>query len=172
MGVGGLGSYATQYAKLLGGGATVVAMARSEHKLTVAKGNGADHTINVRDKGLDDVRADLDRLSGRSELDAVIECDGSVGSVRPALALIGTQGAVASVDPIGNRIDVPLFPFVGREFGLLRIVLGQLQRPHRGSRLAEAGQIKHAVTRVRFDDANETLDAVARGEVIGRAVIV
>jgi propanol-preferring alcohol dehydrogenase len=38
--------------------------------------------------------------------------------------------------------------------------------------LAQAGQVKHSVTRVRFDDVNETLDAIARGHVPGRAVIV
>jgi propanol-preferring alcohol dehydrogenase len=38
--------------------------------------------------------------------------------------------------------------------------------------LAAAGQIKHTVTRVRFDDINETLDAIARGDVLGRAVVI
>jgi alcohol dehydrogenase, propanol-preferring len=36
-GIGGLGSYAVQYARLLGGGATVVAFARSDEKLSVAR---------------------------------------------------------------------------------------------------------------------------------------
>lgn len=38
--------------------------------------------------------------------------------------------------------------------------------------LAEANQIKHTITKVRFDDINDTLDAIARGDVLGRAVIV
>jgi len=38
--------------------------------------------------------------------------------------------------------------------------------------LAAAGRIKHTVTRVRFDDVNETIDAIGRGDVLGRAVIV
>lgn len=46
-GIGGLGSYAVQYARLLGGGATVVAFARSDEKLCVAKENGAHYTVNT-----------------------------------------------------------------------------------------------------------------------------
>ena len=37
-GVGGLGSYAIQYARLIGGGATVVAFGRNQEKLNSAKG--------------------------------------------------------------------------------------------------------------------------------------
>ena len=37
IGIGGLGSYGVQYARLLGGGATVVAFARSDEKLALAK---------------------------------------------------------------------------------------------------------------------------------------
>ena len=37
-GIGGLGGYAVQYAKLLGGGATVVAFARNPDKLAIAEG--------------------------------------------------------------------------------------------------------------------------------------
>ncbi|MGZ5376577.1 MAG: zinc-binding dehydrogenase [Mycobacterium sp.] len=49
-GIGGLGSYAVQYARLLGGGATVVAFARSDEKLALAKENGAitPSTLAVR----------------------------------------------------------------------------------------------------------------------------
>jgi len=36
-GIGGLGAYGVQYARLLGGGATVVAFARSNEKLALAK---------------------------------------------------------------------------------------------------------------------------------------
>lgn len=42
IGVGGLGTYAVQYAKLLSSGATVVAFARSDEKLAIAKEHGAD----------------------------------------------------------------------------------------------------------------------------------
>lgn len=49
-GIGGLGTYAVQYAKLLGGGATVVAFAQSPEKLAIAREYGADHVISTKGK--------------------------------------------------------------------------------------------------------------------------
>ena len=73
-GIGGLGSYAVQYARLLGGGATVVAFARSDEKLSVAKENGAHHTVDTRDKTVEDVQNELRRLTVRRDVDAVLDC--------------------------------------------------------------------------------------------------
>lgn len=172
MGIGGLGSYATQYAKLLGAGATVVAFGRSEEKLKVAKDNGADHSISVADKTTDEVRAELARLTGRGELDAVIECAGSEDSVRLSFALLAIEGAVASVGLIGNRVDIPLFPLVAREYSYFGSFWGSYNDLTEVLALAESGQVKHTVTRVRFDDVNETIEAIGRGDILGRAVIV
>jgi propanol-preferring alcohol dehydrogenase len=38
--------------------------------------------------------------------------------------------------------------------------------------LASEGLIKHTITPVSLDDVNDNLDALARGDVVGRAVIV
>jgi propanol-preferring alcohol dehydrogenase len=171
-GVGGLGSYAAQYAKLLGGCADVVAFARSDEKLKIALDNGADHAINVRDKNTDAVRTELEALTGRTELDAVIECAGSEESIKLAFALLATEGGVASVGLIGNRIDIPLFPLVAREFTYFGSFWGSYNDLTEVLALATAGQVKHTVTRVRFDEINETLEAIGRGDVLGRAVIV
>ena len=48
LGVGGLGGYAVQYAKLLGGGATIVAFDRNPDNLAIAKEDGADHIISIK----------------------------------------------------------------------------------------------------------------------------
>ncbi|MFN3004255.1 NAD(P)-dependent alcohol dehydrogenase [Mycolicibacterium wolinskyi] len=171
-GIGGLGSYGVQYAKLLSGGADVVAFARSDEKLGIAKTNGADHGINVRGKDADAVREELETLTGRAELDAVIECAGSEDALRLAFALLAAEGAVASVGLIGNRVDIPLFPLVAREYTYFGSFWGNFNDLTEVLALAEAGQIKDTVTRVRWEDVNDTLDAIGRGEVLGRAVIV
>jgi propanol-preferring alcohol dehydrogenase len=172
MGVGGLGAYAVQYAKLLGAGATVVALARTDEKLALAKENGADHIINTRGKTDDEVRDALEEATSRRELDAVIECVGAEESVRLAFALLATEGAVASVGLVGNRIDVPLFPFVGREYTYFGSFWGNYNDLTEVVALAEAGQIKDSVTPVRLEDVNAHIDALGRGDFIGRAVIV
>lgn len=171
-GIGGLGSYGVQYAKLLSGGADVVAFARSDEKLGIAKTNGADHGINVRGKDVDAVREELETLTGRTELDAVVECAGSEDALRLAFALLAAEGAVASVGLIGNRVDIPLFPLVAREYTYFGSFWGNFNDLTEVLALAEAGQIKDTVTRVRWEEVNDTLDAIGRGEVLGRAVIV
>jgi propanol-preferring alcohol dehydrogenase len=59
IGMGGLGSYAVQYAKILSAGSTVLAFDRNDDKLDLAKQSGADHVINFRDKNSDDIRAEV-----------------------------------------------------------------------------------------------------------------
>ncbi len=85
-GASGLGSYAVQYAKLLSGGATVVAFARNDEKLAIAKERGADVTINTRGKALADIQNELFKLTGARKLDAAIDCVEPRKPFRPALA--------------------------------------------------------------------------------------
>jgi alcohol dehydrogenase, propanol-preferring len=172
MGVGGLGAYAVQYAKLLGSGSTVVALARSVEKLAMATENGADHTINIRGRSDDQVCEALEQATGRPEVDAVIECAGAEDSVRLAFAILATEGAVASVGLVGNRIDIPLFPLVGREYTYFGSFWGNFNDLNEVVALAEAGQVKDSVTQVRFEDVNDHIDALGRGDFVGRAVIV
>src|SRR5215510_15126950 len=68
-GIGGLGGYAVQYARLLGGGTTVVAFARNPEKLAVAKEYGADHVISIKDKSPADIGKELWNASGQGDLD-------------------------------------------------------------------------------------------------------
>jgi alcohol dehydrogenase, propanol-preferring len=118
------------YAKLLGGGATVVALGRNEEKLTLAEANGADHAINIRDRSDDQVRDALEQATGKREFDAVIE------------------------------------------YTLFGSFWGNYNDPTEVVALAEAGKIKDSVTQVNFEDVNDHIDALARGDFVGRAVIV
>ncbi|MGV0714044.1 NAD(P)-dependent alcohol dehydrogenase [Mycolicibacterium sp. XJ662] len=172
MGVGGLGAYAVQYAKLLGAGATVVALARNPGKLALARENGADHAIDIGDRSDDQVRDALEAATGRREFDAVIECAGAENSIRLAFALLATEGAVATVGLVGNRIDMPLFPLVSREYTLFGSFWGNYSDLTEVVALAEAGKIKDSVTQVRFEDVNDHIEALGRGDFVGRAVIV
>ncbi len=172
MGIGGLGAYGVQYAKLLGGGATVVALARNPQKLVLASENGADHTINIGNKTDDEVRDALEEATGRREFDAVIECAGAEESIRLAFSLLATEGAVASVGLVGNRVDISLFPLVSREYTLFGSFWGNYNDLTEVVALAEAGKIKDSVTQVNFEDVNDHIDALGRGDFVGRAVIV
>jgi propanol-preferring alcohol dehydrogenase len=171
MGIGGLGAYGVQYAKLLGAGATVVAFGRNDEKLALARENGADHLVNIGGKSDDQVRDALEAATGRREVEAVVECAGAEESLRLAFALLATEGAVASVGLVGNRVDIPLFPLVSREFSYFGSFWGNYNDLTEVVALAEAGKIRDSVTRVNFEDVNDHIDALGRGDFVGRAVI-
>lgn len=171
IGVGGLGAYAVQYAKLLASGATVVAFARSEEKLAVAKEHGADHIINTKDKSIADIRAELKKATGSSEIDAAIDCAGAEESIQMGFNLLATAGAFVSVGLVGTQINLPLFPLVAREFSYHGSFWGNYNDLREVIALAQAGKIKHAWQPVRFEDINDTLDMLRAGDIIGRAVI-
>ena len=170
-GIGGLGNYAVQYAKLLGGGAAVVAVARNPDKLAIARDLGADHVISTKGKSLDGVRSDLRRATGRSEIDAVIDCAGVEEMIRMGFGLLATGGHYSSCGLVGDRIDMPLFPFVAREYTYHGSFWGNYNDLSEVIALASRGRLRHVVKTIRFEDVNETLELMRSGEVVGRAVI-
>lgn len=171
IGIGGLGMYGVQYAKLFSAGATVVAMARTDEKLAVAKTLGADVTINVRGKSAADVKKELQRLTGHSELNGILDCSGSEDAIRLGFGLLATSGAFVSVGLMGTRVDIPLFPFVAREFSYHGSFWGNIVDLSEVVELARKGMVKHEVSIVPLEAVNESLDKLREGDFLGRAVI-
>lgn len=171
LGIGGLGSYAVQYAKLLGGGATVVAFARNADKLQVAREHGADHIISTRGKTLDEVRHELNRATGQNEIDAAIDCAGAEEMIQLGFGLLATGGHYASVGLVGDKINLPLFPLVAREYTYHGSFWGNYNDLSEVIALAQQGKIRHSIKTIRFEDINENLDRLRSGDIVGRAVI-
>src|SRR5262245_43593882 len=171
-GASGLGSYAVQYAKLLGGGASVVVFARNQDKLSIAKGRGADYAINTRGKSLNDIRDELARLTGKRKLDAVIDCVGATETIQTGFGLLATAGAFVSVGMVGSKIDIPLFPFISGEFSYHGSFWANYLDLQEVLALAQQGKIQHSIKRIRYEDINDNLEMLRHGDIIGRAVIV
>ncbi|MBX3358888.1 MAG: NAD(P)-dependent alcohol dehydrogenase [Phycisphaeraceae bacterium] len=170
-GIGGLGAYAVQYAKLLGGGATVVAFARNADKLAVAKKYGVDHAINIEAKATADVARELDAATGQPDLDAIIDCTGAPAMVQLAFSLLGIGGHYVDVGLVGDRIDIPLFPRVSREQTLSGSYWGNNSDLTEVVKLATQGKIRHTITTISLDQVNEHIELLRAGDVVGRAVV-
>lgn len=170
-GVGGLGAYAVQYAGLLGAGATVVAFARHPDKLAVAREYGADHVISTKGKSTDDIRSELRKATGQGEVDAILDCAGAPEMIRLGFELLATAGHYVSVGLVGDRIDIPLFPMVSREFTYHGSFWGNYNDLREVMALASQGRLRHTVKTIRFDEINENLELLRTGEVVGRAVV-
>lgn len=171
IGISALGTYAVQYAKLLGGGATVVALARNTDKLAAAKELGADHVIGIRDKSVGDIRKELNAAVGKPEIDAAIDCAGAEETIRLGFGLLGIGGHYASVGLVGDRIELPLFPLVAREYTYHGSFWGNYNDLSEVVALAKQGKIRHSIKVIRFDQVNETLELLRSGDILGRAVI-
>jgi propanol-preferring alcohol dehydrogenase len=171
IGIGGLGAYAVQYAKLLSSGATVVAFGRNDEKLAVAQQYGADHVINTKGKSIDDIRQELFQATDHNEIDAAVDCAGAEETIQMGFGLLATASTYVSVGLVGTRINIPLFPFVGREFTYHGSFWGNYNDLSEIVALAQQGKIKHTLKNVRFEDINENLARLRDGDIIGRAVV-
>lgn len=170
-GVGGLGTYAVQYAKLLSGGATVVAFARNQAKLEIAKQLGADHVISTKGKSVEDVRRDLKNATGQGELDAVIDCAGAPEMIQMGFSLLAPLAHYCSVGLVGDSINVPLFPFVAREYTYHGSFWGNYNDLSEVVALVQQGKIRHQLKVAGFEQINENLELLRAGDIVGRAVI-
>ena len=170
-GIGGLGSYAVQYAKILGGGARVVAFARNPDKLAVAKDYGADHVISVRNKTSKEIAAELSKATGQSYLDAIIDCAGAPEMMQMGFGLLGIGGHYADVGFVGDRIDIPLFPRISREQTFHGSFWGNNADLTEVMALAAQDKIRHNLKIFKFEQLNEYLDLLRAGEIVGRAVM-
>jgi len=171
-GIGGLGSYGVQYARLLGGGATVVAFARSDEKLALAKENGAHHTVNTRDKTAEQVADALEDLTGRRDVDAILDCSGAEESLALGASVLAREGALTCVGLMGQKVVLPLLPFTNGEKSYFGSFWGNYDDLAEVLALAGEGLIKHSVDTVSLDDVNTNLEGLARGDIVGRKVIV
>ena len=170
-GIGGLGAYAVQYAKILGSGATVVAFARNPDKLAVAKSYGADHIIDIKGRSAGDIGKELKKATGQDKLDAIIDCAGAREMMQLGFALLAISGHYADVGFIADRIDIPLFPRVSGEQTFHGSFWGNNADLSEVMALAAAGKIQHTIKTISFDEINEYLDLQRDNKVVGRAVV-
>jgi alcohol dehydrogenase, propanol-preferring len=170
-GIGGLGGYAVQYAKLLGGGATVVALARNPDKLAIVKDYGADHVISIKGKSSTDIGEELNKATGQRDLDAIIDCAGAPEMMQLGFSLLSISGHYVDVGLVGDRIDIPLFPRISREQTFHGSFWGNYTDLSEVMVLATQGRIRHTIQTFTFDQINEHIDLLRTGAIFGRAVM-
>ena len=141
----------------------MVAFARSDEKLALAKENGAHHTVNTRGKTTEEVQDELEDLTGRRDVDAVLDCAGAEESLALGFSILGTEGALTCVGLIGQRVELPLFPFVSGEKSYFGSFWGNHNDLTEVLSLADEGLIKHTIVPVKLDDINDNLDALRHG---------
>src|SRR5690242_359354 len=91
IGIGGLGSYGIQYARLLAPNSTTIAIDRSDEKLKFAKHLGADHTIRLSETSRKEV---MEITQGRG-VDVIVDCVGAENTTSASIGFLAKGGALA-----------------------------------------------------------------------------
>ncbi|HEX6027725.1 MAG TPA: zinc-binding dehydrogenase, partial [Nitrososphaeraceae archaeon] len=172
-GIGGLGSYAIQYAKILGQSSTVIALDRTEEKLQLAEKFGADHVVNVSKP--QNIRSEIkNKLSEGKEtgVDIVIDCVGADATIEASCRILNKGGSLVVVGLFGSQIKIPLVRAVLQEYQAYGSLWGNYIELREVIELAKTGKIKHSIQKFPLNEINEAIQLLKNGKIVGRGVVI
>jgi len=167
IGIGGLGQYGVQFAKMTG--AKVIAIDIDDSKLEIAKSLGADLTVNPRKENLVSV---VDEYTDGEKVARVIDFVGTDSSLADAVSILGKKGVLILTGIGGGQTSFMWNPILPPEVTYTTVFWGSIPELHEVVSIAESGRLKIEVETVTFDELNETFERLKRGEVKNRAVLV
>ncbi|AIF82965.1 Zn-dependent alcohol dehydrogenase [Candidatus Nitrososphaera evergladensis SR1] len=167
IGIGGLGSYGIQYAKMLAPNSTTIAVDRSDKKLRFAKNLGAEHAIKLSENTRKEV---MEITQGRG-VDVVVDCVGAENTISASVALLAKGGALTLVGLFGTKICAPLMSTVINEYQITGSLWGNYNELREVIELAKQGKVKHTIQTFKLEDINNAINLLRNGQITGRAVI-
>ncbi|HKX82233.1 MAG TPA: NAD(P)-dependent alcohol dehydrogenase [Nitrososphaera sp.] len=170
VGMGGLGSYGIQYARLLAPHSTVIAIDRSDRKLDMAKKFGADFAVNSASTR--NIRDELLHLTAGRGVDVVLDTVGAENTIGDSAKVLAKGGALVIVGLFGNQIRIPLLPAIVNEHHVIASLWGSYNELKEVIELASQRKIKHAYKAFPLKEINRAVDLLRQGQILGRAVIV
>jgi len=169
-GMGGLGTYGIQYARLLAPHSTVIAVDRKDERLNLAKNFGADQTVNLATTR--NIRDEVLELTEGRGVDVVVDTVGAENTIASAVRTLARGGALVIVGLFGPQIKVPLLPAVVNEYQLITSLWGNYNELKEVIELASQHKIKHVYQKFPLKEVNQAIDHLRKGQISGRAVIV
>jgi propanol-preferring alcohol dehydrogenase len=170
VGMGGLGAYGIQYARLLAPHSTVIAVDRKDKKLSLAKNFGADRTVNSATT--QNIRDEVLELTDGRGVDVVVDTVGAENTISDSVRMLAKGGALVVVGLFGGQIKVPLLPAIVNEYQVIASLWGNYNELKEVIELASQRKIKHAYQSFSLKEINQAIDLLRQGQIIGRAVIV
>jgi propanol-preferring alcohol dehydrogenase len=172
-GIGGLGSYAIQYAKILGQSSTVIALDRTEEKLQLAEKFGADHVVNV--SKLQNIRSEITSKISEGKgtgVDVVIDCVGADATIEDSCKILNKGGSIVVVGLFGSQIKIPLVRAVLQEYQAYGSLWGNYSELREVIELAKIGKINHSIQKFPLNEINEAIQLLKNGKIVGRGVVI
>jgi alcohol dehydrogenase, propanol-preferring len=168
VGAGGLGLMAIQLAKAISG-ARIIALDLNDEKLTTAKQNGADDTINSKKE--DPIKSVME-FTDNLGADAVIDFVNSSKTVETELQFLRRRAKVILVGLFGGEVKLNLVTMPTKAFRLIGSYTGSMADVTELLSLAKRGVIKPVITdRFKLRQATEALSKLKEGEIVGRGII-
>jgi len=172
--VGGVGSGVLQVARAAGAD-PIIAIDVADDKLEAARRLGATHVVNSRET---DVTATVRELTGGRGVDAAFEALGRPATFRQAIDILADGGRMIAIGIAAGRAtaEVEITPLVRRGYTVTGSFGARTREdlPAVVALAADGGFDATGVVTRRYglDDADAAYQALSRGEITGRAVVV
>jgi propanol-preferring alcohol dehydrogenase len=167
-GVGGVGFGLVQLARAIG--ARTIAVGRSAAKLNKALEVGAEFALNASEASVAERIREITEGAGA---DIVFECVGTEESMKEASAALGRRGRLVFIGYSPDSFTVHPIQLVVFEQKVMGSVGATLSELHEAVDLVTRGVVRTVVDRTLPLERFETgLNALERGELVGRAVLV
>lgn len=166
IGVGGLGHMAVQFLEHLSP-ATVIAVDTRPDALDLAADVGAEHGVLAGEGAVDEIT----ELTAGQGADVVLDIVGSDETLALGAAVSRPMGHLTIVGIGGGVVPVGFFT-IGYEVSVASTYWGSQTELMEVIALARAGAISSHVQTFDLADAPKAYEAMQRGELTGRAVIV
>jgi propanol-preferring alcohol dehydrogenase len=167
-GAGGVGFGLVQLARSWG--ARVIAVGRSAAKLRLAAELGATATIDATSEPVAErIRA----ITGGAGAAVIFECVGTAESMAASTAALGRRGRLVFIGYSSDSFTVHPIQLVVFEQRVLGSVGATLQDLYDAVDLVARGVVRTVVDRtLPLDRFQDGIDALQRGELVGRAVLL
>jgi propanol-preferring alcohol dehydrogenase len=168
VGTGGLGLMGIQLVRAVTA-ARIIAMDIDDKKLQVAKKEGADIVVNLKN---DDYIKVVMELTDKLGVDVVIDFVNSTKSVEDYVPILRRRAKVVLVGLFGGELRFSLVSIPTRAYKIIGSYTGSLQDLIELVSLAKRGVVKPVVSnRFKLDQAGEALQMLKDGKIVGRGVI-
>ena len=167
IGVGGVGSFVVQLARQTG--AHVIAVDRGEAKVDRARQLGANVAL---DADQTDIAEAVRRQTGGRGVDCVLDIVGLRDTLAAGIDALAVGGRLVIVGYTPEEYPVSGKRMAQNELEIIGTRCGPRSDLRKVANLMAAGGLQSIVTDQRpLDEANEALDQLRRGDVLGRLVL-
>lgn len=162
-GVGGVGSYAVQFAKLAG--SRVIGLEVTEAKTAHGRALGADEAVNTSaQNAVDEILRFTDGLGVDCVID-IVDKEAMIGTLRNGDRIVIVGYTSEEYRLSGRRIAQNELKIIGTRCGRKQDLINTV-------RLVAEGSLKPIVTdQYSFEQINEAMTKLRTGEVLGRLVL-